>query len=79
MTNDHGRHLDNVAEGYVSHGDQCEGCKHINFFTYGPDFKNNTVINHPRGLIDIQATIATLFHLNMPLGEGKVMNELFKE
>ncbi|MEJ6637277.1 MAG: sulfatase-like hydrolase/transferase [Crocinitomicaceae bacterium] len=79
VTNDHGRHLDNVAEGYVSHGDQCEGCKHINFFTYGPDFKNNTVINHPRGLIDIQATIATLFHLNMPLGEGKVMNELFKE
>ena len=36
VTNDHGRHLDNVADGFAGHGDDCEGCRHLNFFALVP-------------------------------------------
>jgi len=78
VTNDHGRHLNSVSSGFISHGDECEGCRHINFFAYGPDFKQDTIISSQRELIDIPATIAELLHFHMPYGNGKVMHELFE-
>src|SRR6218665_1996220 len=41
VTNDHGRHTAGHLDGFVSHGDFCEGCRHIEFFAIGPDFKKN--------------------------------------
>ena len=79
ITNDHGRHLDSVASGFASHGDDCEGCKHIFLYAYGPDFKKGLVTNIPREQIDISATIAKLLNFNMPTSDGKVMKELFKD
>jgi len=29
ITNDHGRHSDGWSNGFVSHGDNCDGCRHI--------------------------------------------------
>lgn len=78
VTNDHGRHLDTVSTGFSGHGDSCNGCRHINFFAYGPDFKKNVVIDTPRELIDIPTTIAFLMDFNFPSGQGNVMNELFE-
>jgi len=78
VTNDHGRHLNTVSGGFSSHGDGCEGCRHINFFAYGPDFKQDTIISSQRELIDIPATIAELLHFDMPSCEGRVMYELFE-
>lgn len=78
VTNDHGRHLDTVSVGFSSHGDGCEGCRHVMFYAYGPDFKQNVVVNNPRDLIDISATIAELLQFKMPYGKGQVMMELFK-
>ena len=78
VTNDHGRHLDTVSVGFSGHGDSCEGCRHINFFACGPDFKKNVVIDTPRELIDIPTTIALLMSFNFPSGQGKVMHELFE-
>jgi arylsulfatase A-like enzyme len=77
ITNDHGRHLDGVGDGFQSHGDECEGCRHINFFAYGPDFKKG-VIDIRREQIDIPATIAEIFQLNPEYIEGKIMYELFE-
>ena len=77
ITNDHGRHLDNIGNGFQSHGDDCEGCRHINFFAYGPDFKKG-VIDIRREQIDIPATIAEIFQLNPEYIEGKIMYELFE-
>ncbi|MBC8266047.1 MAG: sulfatase [Flavobacteriales bacterium] len=77
ITNDHGRHLDNIGDGFKSHGDGCDGCRHINFFAYGPDFKKG-VINHSRELIDIPATITEILQLNAEYVEGKIMYELFE-
>jgi hypothetical protein len=78
VTNDHGRHLNTVSSGFSSHGDGCEGCRHILFYAYGPDFKKDEVISVQRELIDIPATIAELLHFDMPYGEGRVMYELFE-
>jgi predicted AlkP superfamily pyrophosphatase or phosphodiesterase len=78
ITNDHGRHSDNYRDGFVSHGDNCESCRHINFFAAGPDFKQNVILNKPYNQTDIPATIAELMGINMTSGNGKVMWELFK-
>lgn len=78
VTNDHGRHLDGIADGFVSHGDGCEGCRHIFFFAAGPDFRKGVVTKTRRQLVDITATIAKIFNLDMKYGNGKVMDELFR-
>jgi hypothetical protein len=78
VTNDHGRHLDGVKDGFVSHGDHCEGCKHISLLAMGPDFKQNAVINTPAEMIDISQTIAELLHFSMPTSRGRVLTEMFR-
>lgn len=77
ITNDHGRHLDENG-GFTSHGDNCEGCRHINLFATGPDFKRNLIVEQEVEQIDLTATIAELFHFEMPHCKGKVINELFQ-
>lgn len=78
VTNDHGRHLDGISNGFAGHGDGCEGCRHINLFAWGPDFKQGCLTDTPRELVDIPATIAELMHFSLPEGKGTVMDELFK-
>jgi hypothetical protein len=79
VTNDHGRHLDGVADGFVNHGDTCMGCRHINLFAAGPDFKKNVIEQTRRGQIDIPATTAEILGVSMPTGKGAVMKELFSK
>jgi hypothetical protein len=77
ITSDHGRHLDGVADGFVSHGDGCDGCRHLGFFACGPDFKNRARINAHREQIDIPMTVAELMGFDLPNAKGNVMTELF--
>lgn len=77
LTNDHGRHSDHVATDFKGHGDGCKGCRHINFFAIGPDFKQGAIINQKRGQIDIPPTVAHLMGFSMPGTSGAVMSELF--
>jgi phosphopentomutase len=77
ITNDHGRHLDSINGGFQNHGDGCDGCRHINFFAYGPDFKKG-IINIERELIDIPATVSELLQFESEYVEGEIMHELFK-
>ncbi|MEX1002532.1 MAG: sulfatase-like hydrolase/transferase [Crocinitomicaceae bacterium] len=78
VTNDHGRHLDGHKDGFVSHGGGCEGCRHINCFAYGPDFKQNLITSKERELIDIPVTISKIMGFEMDCVKGDVMTELFK-
>jgi len=78
VTNDHGRHLDGRKDGFVNHGDGCEGCRHINFFAAGPDFKRNVILDNPREQIDIPVTIGELLGFKIEKSKGQVMTELFK-
>lgn len=78
VTNDHGRHLDGHKDGFVSHGDNCEGCRHINFYAYGPDFKENVILDIPAEQIDIPVTIGELMGFTIEGSKGRVMTELFR-
>lgn len=78
VTNDHGRHPDGRKDGFISHGDGCEGCRHINFFAAGPDFKSNLIIDTEREQIDIPVTIGELLGFKIEKSKGQVMTELFK-
>ncbi len=78
VTNDHGRHLDHIKDGFISHGDRCQGCLHINLFAVGPDFKTGQLIHHPRQSVDIAPTIAQLLGFSIPQSHGNVLVELFK-
>lgn len=75
ITNDHGRHLDGHLDGFVSHGDNCEGCRHIECIIAGPDCKKGYVSEIDRSQIDIPVTIAELMGFEMKTGDGSVMRE----
>lgn len=77
VTNDHGRHLEGISNGYLSHGDDCEGCRHIEFFALSPDFKQNAELSVAYEQLDISATIGELLHFHFPYGKGEVMKEIF--
>ena len=77
ITNDHGRHLDGVKNGFVSHGDKCAGCTKISLIGLGPDFKKGAVVTRPYHLLDINATAAELLHIDMPTAKGAVIWEMF--
>lgn len=77
VTNDHGRHLDSVQDGFFNHGDGCEGCRHIFLYAFGPKIKKGAVIDTHRGLIDIPATVGAILNNGRPVGSGKIMTELF--
>jgi hypothetical protein len=77
VTSDHGRHLDSVSDGFIGHGDGCEGCRHLCFYAAGPDFLKGKVVVSERHLIDIPVTIAALLGFELPNSSGKVMTELF--
>jgi hypothetical protein len=79
VTNDHGRHLDGHKDGFVSHGDNCEGCRMINFYAYGPDFKKGVIMDTPGELIDIPVTIGEIMGFTIEGSKGRVMTELFAE
>lgn len=78
VTNDHGRHLDEYG-GFAHHGDECEGCRHINLYAFGPDFKQNMLVAKPYEQIDVPATIAEILHLDMPTANGKIIIDLFQD
>lgn len=78
VTNDHGRHLDGVYDGFKSHGDGCEGCRHINLFAFGPGIKKDTIINQRRELRDIPTTVSKILGFEMKYGDGEVLEEIFE-
>ncbi len=78
VTNDHGRHTAGWLDGYVSHGDGCIGCRHIEFFAIGPDIKQNYSSSEEYELVDIPKTISQLLMFPMPTGTGRVMHDVLK-
>lgn len=78
VTNDHGRHSPGHLDGFVSHGDNCEGCKHVELFVMGPDFKQNYICTNPYEQIDIANTVAELLGILMPTSNGKMMKAIFR-
>lgn len=76
ITNDHGRHLDGHKDGFKSHGDGCEGCRHISLLAIGPDLAKNREVATEYDQIDLTASLAFLLGIEMPTGKGCVIPEL---
>ena len=79
ISNDHGRHPDGLYDGFISHGDDCPGCKHILLYATGPDFKKNVVLDTPGEQLDVAVTIAHLLGFKIPESKGRVLNEMLLE
>jgi hypothetical protein len=77
ITNAHGRHLDGHKDAYISHGDDCAGCRKIELLAIGPDFKKGVVSDVHRCQIDVAVTAAALLGITIPGSDGRVMTELF--
>lgn len=78
ITNDHGRHLDGIGSGFVDHGDDCEGCRHISLLALGPDFKRGRTLTETYTLPDVASTTAFLLGFPLEQSQGKVIDGLFK-
>ncbi|MEK8022536.1 MAG: GYF domain-containing protein [Candidatus Hydrogenedentota bacterium] len=77
ITNDHGRHLDDVLDSFVSHGDDCEGCRRIILYASGPDFQKGVVVENKWEQIDLAVTAARLLGVRLPGSTGKIIADLF--
>lgn len=73
ITNDHGRHTDGWSNGFVSHGDNCDGCRHISFMALGAGIKKGHVDTTTYSQTDIAATVSHLLGIHLPYAEDQVM------
>lgn len=64
ITNDHGRHLDGIADGYVSHGDNCLGCRKIMLIAISPKIKPQTAIYARYNLGHIAPSILSVLNIS---------------
>ena len=78
ITNDHGRHPDGHKDGFVSHGDNCEGCRSIYLIALGPDCKKNVQLPNTYEQLDISKTISRMLNFDFPISKGEVMWDLFE-
>jgi hypothetical protein len=76
VTNDHGRHLDGVQNGFLSHGDGCWGCRHIMFLGVGAGMPKGVRTSNRRTITDITPTIGSLLRFPTPYVTGKSMMEI---
>ncbi len=75
VSNDHGRHDDSHG-GFQRHGDDCEGCKHIQFLAVGPSIKQNSVSSRYRKITDLAVTASYLLGIDPESATGDVMSEI---
>ena len=73
VTNDHGRHLDGIADGFRGHGDGCSGCRHISLLVLGPDTPPGVTDTTTRTQIDIAPTAAVLLKFSPTFSVGTIM------
>lgn len=67
VTNDHGRHTNDFS----SHGDGCDGCRHIMLMMLGPDTKANVIDLIRCSQNDVAPTVGELLDISTPYCTGK--------
>ncbi len=78
IVTDHGRHSDNVREGFQHHACDCKGCQRAFILGIGPGIKSNLMIDTYVDLIDICATIGELIGVDTPFAMGKPLEEMLE-
>jgi hypothetical protein len=72
ITSDHGRHLDDIALGWVDHGDGCQGCRQVGVWMAGPYVKAQELTG-TWTQADLNATMAAWLGVKHPYGTGRLM------
>jgi hypothetical protein len=75
ITNDHGRHNIPTLD-FSSHGDGCEGCRHISLLAIGPDVEKNKIYTNKCSQIDITATIADVLKIPNAIKDARPLLEV---
>jgi bisphosphoglycerate-independent phosphoglycerate mutase (AlkP superfamily) len=70
ITNDHGRHLDTVSTGFIGHGNDCDGCRHLMLFGAGGGLSRGYVCPLERTQRDIAPSIGEWLRVPTPNVEG---------
>lgn len=79
ILNDHGRHTAGHLDGFVSHGDNCMGCKQIEFMAVGPDIKEGYMDAAIHSQVDVAVTAAGLMGVEMKNVTGRMMDSMLKK
>ncbi len=69
VINDHGRH----TSTWSSHGDGCEGCRHIMLLAIGPDTPAGAVDSIPCKQVDLAPTVGALLGFTTQYSTGTVL------
>ena len=77
ITNDHGRH-DDANGGFTSHGDGCEGCRHLIFMALGPNVKAGATVDYRFVQRDICKTVGEILGIPVPHAGGHVIRDIFE-
>ena len=77
VTNDHGRHDDDNG-GFKSHGDGCEGCRHLMFLALGPTIRPGFTSDGNFTQRDVCNTVGDILQFPVPLSEGGVIYDIFE-
>ncbi|NLI40710.1 MAG: sulfatase-like hydrolase/transferase [Caldisericales bacterium] len=75
ITTDHGRHAEGVRDGFKSHGDSCEGCRHTYCVMIGPDVKKGFVYQDECFQVDIVPTVGELLGFATPACDGSSLTK----
>lgn len=79
VTTDHGRHLDDVQAGWISHGCACRGCRSAFLVAVGPGIRAGFQSDVVTSLQDIAPTAAQLLGFQMPFARGRVLTEILED
>ena len=79
VVTDHGRHLDGVAEGWIEHGDECQGCRKTFLLAVGPGIREDWVSDGAASLVDVAPTVAHLMGIDLPHARGRVLTGLLDD
>lgn len=77
ITNDHGRHLDGIADGFISHGDGCQGCRDITMVAISSKIPGSSDESTNYSLRNIASTIADLFNFQLEDSEAKPIYSIY--
>ncbi len=79
ITTDHGRHREDVDNGFIGHGDACTGCRQVFLLALGPGIRQGFVSGEAYSFLDIAPTVAHLLDVPFPYHRGRVITDILTD
>ena len=76
LTADHGRHRHALEDGWVNHGDACDGCREVPLLLLGAGVEAGRVEAGTWSLLDVAPTIAAHLGIDLPWAQGMPLSSL---